>query len=86
MERFDGAIFELCEQTDKLTDKQTDILITIFRNPPRGHASRRLETLNYFGGGERVHGSHIYVCGIAEIRQVRCHARQIVTAGLCTLK
>jgi len=30
------VVFELCERTDRQTDNDTDILITILRTPPRG--------------------------------------------------
>jgi len=35
--KFDRAVFELCERTDRQTDRQqTDILITILPTPPGG--------------------------------------------------
>jgi len=36
-----GFVFELCERTDKLTDRQTDTLIAILRNPTVGEVKRQ---------------------------------------------
>jgi len=39
MMKFGRVVFELCEQTDRQTDRQAySVLITILRTPPRGQA------------------------------------------------
>jgi len=41
--KFGRVVFELCEQTDRQTEKETDILITILRTPSEV-ITRKLKT------------------------------------------